>query len=254
MRHVEKEIDNLLDRYLEGVLTKEEVRLLHRQLEEDLPSGEVQDLLDHIKLPDDVLNPSAINPKKEVKIYYKHALPHHNRPKKQPEKSPFLYVVVIILLLIIPLIFYILPIQQRQKMFDRYYKPYSITAVQATFDNQALADQWRTAVFKYNNDNYLQAAKTLESLLDKQASEKYIIDFYVGLCYLSISESELALVHLNPVAEGINPLHHQATWYAALAQLQLNELEKAKNILQNIVQMPDSYNSDEAKEILKRLE
>lgn len=251
MRYVEREIDNLLDRYLEGVLTTEEVRLLHRQLENDLPSGEAQALLDSIELPDDLLNAPIVVRPKEHKIQYNKA---KNNPLRRSEKIGWLYAIVLLLVLVIPMFFYIAPIQQRQKLFNHYFRPYSITAVQDPFQEQAMAELWSNAAFKYNGDNYIQALQTLENIAKQSTDNQHVVNFYIGLCYLSLKDSERALPYLKQVADNINPLRHQANWYIALAQLQLNETENAKATLQTIISMPDSYNSDEAAALLKRLE
>lgn len=51
------EIDRILDGYLEGALTEAEVQVMHRQLDGNLPSGDLERLLAHIELPDELLSP-----------------------------------------------------------------------------------------------------------------------------------------------------------------------------------------------------
>lgn len=252
IRHVEQEIDKILDCYLEGVLTTDEVRLLHRQLDADLPSGDVQYILDRIELPDDLLYGSD-NPK-EVKIRYQRALPANVVPQAlQLQRSWLLYGVFGLLLLLLPLLFYVLPIQQHQKIFDRYFVSYSITSIPQQFNDQALEEQWHTAVFKYKNEHYLQTVKTLESLLTQPNIDTYAIHFYIGISYLAMSESERALSHLVTVAADINPLCQQANWYIALAHLQLNDITSTQAILRSIIETPDAYNREEAMALLANL-
>lgn len=54
-----QEIDRILDGYLEGVLTEAEVQVMHRQLDGNLPSGDLERLLAHIELPDELLAPKT---------------------------------------------------------------------------------------------------------------------------------------------------------------------------------------------------
>lgn len=262
MRHVEHEIDKILDRYLEGVLTTDEVRVLHRQLDDDLPSGDVQAVLDRIELPADLLEQPTVSV--QTKAYqrrpaYRLATP----PSVARLRLSAMYGTLTLLLFIIPCVLYMFcyvwPLRQQQKMVEQYFTPYNAASYPINIEDATIATTWQTAVFKYNNAaqynaaDYLTAAHTFETLLAQPFEDIYALHFYIGVSYIAAHQPSNALAHLAQVSTAVTPLRQQALWYMALAYLQNNNRVSAKNVLQQIVSTPNAYRQQEAKSLLAKL-
>ena len=110
------------------------------------------------------------------------------------------------------------------------------------------------AFVAYESQNYHKAINLFNSV--KNPEEAYI-DFYKGLCYMSINKPEEAINLLEPLSkistmEGKNKdFNEKAKWYLALSYIKINEDQNAVNTLNLLIDNPSSsYKKDDALEIL----
>ena len=103
--------------------------------------------------------------------------------------------------------------------------------------------------------NYQQAIKSFLEARD-QEQETPLIDFYLGLSYLSENRSKEALELLEPLSTlpGFQ-FNEQAQWYSGLAFLKLDQKDKAREIFGSLkYQATDKRIRQRAQRIIKSID
>jgi len=136
-------------------------------------------------------------------------------------------------------------------MYAKYYEAYpSITETRGDNDQNLLFNQ---AMSAYNEKEYEQA-ETIFTKLEEQQKLSSLESFYLGQSFLAQEKSEKAITYLQKSAE--NPAHFifaEANYYLALAHLQNNDSQAAKEILEKIATDTENTRNKTAKEMLKKL-
>ncbi len=258
MGKVEQEIDKLLDQYLDGRLSTDEVRLLHRQLEagnnpNNGYSTEFDEWVERVTLPDDLLHytPTIYTEpayKKQI-AYDEDTLPLVSG------RQILLWGVLFIFIMSLSLYWYVLPFEKNQSLFDKYFQPLPLHEVTYVTNSQKDNDLWRSAIFKYSDRKYAIAIQDLEKIRNNNndsdsEDNDNVIELLIGVCLLADREVNRALPHLTNLAASESPLHQQAKWFAALAYLQNSDSAKARFYLEQIAQNPQAYNNNMANVLL----
>lgn len=116
------------------------------------------------------------------------------------------------------------------------------------------ANTWLTASRAYREGRF----ETMVMILEDMRTENTLTaeqHFYLGLSYLYVQpcDAQAALSHFEKSERiGIPTLKAQLKWFKSLAFLELDEKEKAKILLEEIVQA-NSWKKDKAAELLERL-
>jgi len=109
---------------------------------------------------------------------------------------------------------------------------------------------WKEA---YLAGNYEESARLLKELLTRSdytyRSEAYL---YLGLCYMALDQPQEALGALGKVSPDSYD-HDHALWYQALAHLKMEQVEDARQILEQIVSLPGNTFADQARQLLSQL-
>lgn len=88
----------------------------------------------------------------------------------------------------------------------------------------------------YLNEDYLQAIRFFNQAIARN-NDDYEAHFYIGVSYLMSQSSEKAIPHFNILIENNDLMFNvPAQWYLALAYLQLEELELATPILEELLE------------------
>ena len=253
MRKLEQAIDNLLDQYLEGRLTEQEIKLLHEHLEHTHDEHLTNELLDKIHLPSDLLPTQATTPPKSDYEFLLHL------PANDPPEPGFRSLIKQYLPLLAGLVFVslLLPIgylfshRQQLTVFEHYFKPYPI--VQRTLPDPGLQEKWNSAAYRYIGHDYYRAIGEFNLLLNRQIADNYLDQFYIGISYLANNEPRQALEYLEQAAAVPSNIKQPAQWYLALAYLLNENHDLAKHILTDIVNGDNTFKKAEAQKLLEAL-
>ncbi|MEZ4883299.1 MAG: hypothetical protein R3E32_01090 [Chitinophagales bacterium] len=266
----QEQIDKLLDQYLDGKLTEEEVRLMHETLER---GGILTDAeLDKIVLPVDILQPSTLQKDniqqntKTTNTYHKledfKQFRNYHHPIVETSKAYSLVFIIVFftILVMAPFVYMLLPIHFNAKQtFNNNFSPYPINNIERDFNNNESAiSNWEKGVAAYKQGNYHSAVHILEDLSKNtdDNSQAYIDHFYIGISYLVEKEPKAAIDQLKQVLESQanSEWKAHANWYLALSYLQLNETQNTINYLKEIVANGDNtYHYDEAMKLLEEI-
>jgi len=267
----QEQIDKILDKYLEGELTEDEVRQMHETLEK----GEVitDSDLDKIILPVDILHPNK-EPKKTLietnptaNIHskleeFKQFGHHHRHPAIETSKAYTLVFIIVFFTVIVmaPFVYMLLPISfNAEQLFKNNFSPYPIDQVKRDFNgDRATSSKWKESKADYQDEKYHQAVHTLSDILENTSgnSSPHIDHFYIGVCYLAGKEPEAAVEHFEEVlkADFIGDWRATTNWYLALAYLELNKTQDSRKYLKEVIAVGDeAYNYEKALKLLEKL-
>ncbi len=131
---------------------------------------------------------------------------------------------------------------------DLYAKHFKLPAVEGVRGNNG--GPWRTA---YEQRKFPEAIAALEQLLsDPENRRPSNTHLYLGLSQLGLSQAAQAVASFEQVSPNSEEWS-DAQWYTALAYLKLNDITKAKTMLQAIKNEARHPWQAEAAEILKQL-
>jgi len=131
--------------------------------------------------------------------------------------------------------------QDHKALFSAYYQPYPNVfdpSVRGDIDTVSVN---RKAFQAYDQGNYAMAAEYFrEASSTDNKTERDIALLYLANCYLA-QDSATAAKDILTRIDDESHVSDQAKWYLALAYLNLNELNQATTILNELADHPDSY-------------
>ncbi|RRQ47445.1 hypothetical protein DZC72_17790 [Maribacter algicola] len=137
-----------------------------------------------------------------------------------------------------------------EKLFAAYYQTASNTSHPIVRDN-GTQNATTKAFVAYEMGLYQEALGLLESAYASSNNPELL--FYKAICYLQNNEPAMAVETFQKHLKFGDRLKEKSKWYLALAYLKVGDKRQAKNVLDQIVIEPNSYNSAKAKELLARL-
>lgn len=137
------------------------------------------------------------------------------------------------------------------KLYEAYYQPYPSVFNPNVRGSDDTVSMEKKAMAAYNQGDYATAAKYFETILKKDRDDQDITRLYLANCYLSTDSISAAKeILLNISAQ--SPVSDQATWYLALAQLKLQDVEGASALLEKLKRDSVSY-KDKATALLQEI-
>lgn len=133
------------------------------------------------------------------------------------------------------------------ELFAEHFEPYrALSEVRGDQD-----EHWTASMDDYRAGNYEDALKDLTEI----SEPKYLRDFYIGMCHLSVTEPEFdeAVTSLQRAVEGDHDYQQQARWYLALSYLGKGDMRNAKAALGQIAKQDGAFHQKEAAALLKQL-
>jgi len=240
--YYQEEIDKILDQYLAGKLSAEEVRLLHAKLQKGELNFLPEEEWEHIVLPPDVLHPSTHAEKMSGSVLYASAGNDFEWTENRYQKYRWAnsrYVVVTALLLglllLLPFAHLLLSLGKEQNLVSRYFSPHDILPVERSFTNPEAENLWHAAILKYRAGNYGASVASLNQLFVYQLPDAYIDHLYMGICHIGNAQPREALHHLNMAANTAPAdaaIKNLVNWYISLAYIQSGNAKEAKPMLE----------------------
>jgi len=143
---------------------------------------------------------------------------------------------IVLLLTIGSVYFSPLNFKSEKDIFQSYYNTYpAIMSFRSPVDQNEIEKILYDAFNYYDNDNFELAAKSFQSVIEKDSSN-HMSQFYLAICEMeneSFSVAEEYLVDLIHKEKHI--FWEQSHWYLALVYLKQNETNKAESILKKII-------------------
>ena len=131
----------------------------------------------------------------------------------------------------------------KQDLYANYYKPFKASNLRSN----ASEDIFWSGVELYQKQEYAMALPVFQkSLANTEGTDK--VQLLIGVCQLQLDQTEAAVTSFSQIQQGM--FLEDAKWYLALAHIRLNQEEKAKEVLQDIVAGKGNY-AQKATQILK---
>ncbi len=268
------EIDRLLDQYLDGELTEEEVRLMHETLENGDSLTEAE--LEKIVLPVDIIHPNKMqsstlqqttqtsNSYRKLEKFKQYTQHHHPIVETSKAYTLVFIIVFFTILVMAPFVYMLLPFHfNAEQTFKNHFSPYPIDDINRDFKNDFFASfNWKEGVDAYERENYNEAIDLFRDSLEErgETSDAYIDHFYIGVSHLtkSVSDPKTANKHLYKVLDYSSPeaskWKNPTHWFLALSYLQLNETQNSRSHLKEIIaEGSQAYHYEEALKLLEEL-
>jgi len=115
-------------------------------------------------------------------------------------------------------------------LFDANFESYPNTVQVITRGETNLSNE-KTAFIAYESENYEEAI----NLFGKLDQDLNYLDFYMGISYLKIGDSEKAIAMFKKSSTEDHEFREAASWYLALAYLKNNDEQNAKATLEQHV-------------------
>lgn len=239
----EKYTFEYLESYLDQSLPASEKAELENNLQQDIELRE--ELARHQQTRQLVRQMAAEETREKVgKIF------REQQANKRKSSSPFLRIAAGVAILLTIGLGYILslPSANPQELAATYFEPFPDRVTTMSADNDVSLN---TAMDAYNQGDYTTASNEFEQL-SKDGSQQEIIDLYAGIAAMQANNTQLAISKLNHLHQESNDYGEVASWYLALTYLQQEETDKARPILQALVEA-EGYRASSAQTLLKSL-
>lgn len=141
------------------------------------------------------------------------------------------------------------PSEGSEELYQKYYTP--LIANTATTRNSSNIDPFSGAVEFYKQGQYKAAAAAFSDLLHKD-SNCVSIRFFSGITLIEIGDYNQAIGLLNEVAAKNMEYKKEAQWYLGLAYLKVGETQKATTCIEKLAESKGYY-QDQAQDLLSHL-
>lgn len=225
MDQQEKNIDQI-DRYLNGQMTEQEKKDFELSLEED---DEFKALFEFVS---DTQKAQAVNELTSLKAKLNNTESNY---KRRRQNTSYLKVAAsIILLATLGYFIYNATLQSADTtvLFDKYYEVYPNVVAPVSRDAET-SDNTFTAYEKGNYQEVIDELVTVENPTDTT-------NFYLGQAHLALGNYMPAIKTFDQI-KSTSGFYDQALWYSALANLKINNMDRCKHILQQLIDTESSY-------------
>jgi hypothetical protein len=219
------------------------------RLSVDEQAAFARDLLQHedLKLRLDQIHTMITGVQVGFNRELKQELQQHERQLKVAEKPrrilfaskwPLLVAASVALLVVAVVVIVELRPPAPASLYAAYYEPYPNVVQPLTRSSEAS----QQALALYEAGRYAEAAESLESLHAAGLLPETVTDFYLGMCYLELNESGLAIERFTEVIQsGASSFTRPAQWYRALAWLSVDNADEAAKGLESLAAGDDVY-------------
>ena len=266
----------IFDRYLDGRLTGEELKIFEKSLRDDnelaaeldqykklhsasekLVSGEMNDQFElsfdqkvNQQAKDDIADYKKQDITKDVALQnFKQNLEQVNRRRI----SPLWYAAAVLLAgaITTALVLVLNSQSGMPEMFAKYYEPYQQS--DKIFEITRSNDDLYFAVRLYEAGDFSRANLLFKQLADSSSFTSYS-HFYAGLIYIHQEKWELAIEALNQVISGgDSDILSDARWYLGLCYLRVENASAAKEQFEILSEAENDY-SKRASKIIRHLD
>ena len=145
----------------------------------------------------------------------------------------------------------LLPSDDQEKIFSKYYEPYSPVSAVTRSSDAGENESFARALVSYKSADY-QAAAAGFSKAVLEESTSLSARFFLGITQLETGNYERAIEILDRVANRQGEYAKEAIWYLGLAYIKTGNKAKAYRYFEILASSPGYY-SDRSEKILRRL-
>lgn len=244
-------IDEILDQYLDGLITEEEMRNMHLQLENKQKDEDIDALLEKIELPVDILV-APNTPRVPPNQIFTTPLEPTNARERFLHQLP--YWVVLLITMAMLFVAYSMFYHSHLVMADQYFKPYAIATIERSFTSNKQKNEWTKAIVAYETPDYIAATTHFKNILNQQPKDDFIDSFFAGVCHLALHQPREAIIYLNKSTENSNiAWKNTAYWYLGLAYLSNENIMAARQYLEKVALADSHIHKNDAIEILQKI-
>ncbi|RMG81662.1 MAG: hypothetical protein D6714_12615 [Bacteroidetes bacterium] len=112
----------------------------------------------------------------------------------------------------------------------------------------------QTAINAYREEDFIQSLDAFNEYLLKVNPNNDFARFHAGICALKTHQPDVAIANFSRLISVKNDYSEQATWFLALAHIQKNNRQNARELLTTLVQTgTDTTLKDKAAKLLQEL-
>ena len=136
-------------------------------------------------------------------------------------------------------------------VYDKYYKPYDVTVTYRS-GNTEVDRLLLNALERYEEKDYEHALVLFEEILTNRSNDM-AINLYSGISYMEEEKYQKATKSFNNIiSDKDNLFIEQARWYLSMCYLKTDKVNKAEEVLNEIIE-EEGYYKEQAIKVLKDL-
>lgn len=171
------------------------------------------------------------------------------QPRIRSASRSWAAIAATIALLLAAGLWWFWPSPSPQQWYADYYQAYELQWSQRSQTDKTLAQIAQL----YQDKAYAAALPRFQALLAEQPNQPQL-QIAAGICLLELNQPQAALPYFEAIRQSNDLLlKDQATWYAALAHLKLEDLPRTRSLLQSLTTDPSADHHTEAQTLLKKL-
>ena len=143
--------------------------------------------------------------------------------------------------------------QSDERLFSQYFQTYDSDYLALRGENDAVNPMLNRAMETYRQKDFLQSIPLFESYLET-APENTVAVFHAGMACIEAGQYKKAVRYLELVRLNDSDYYEDASWYLALAHLQLKETAEAVAVLLDLSKLKNGYYEKQVKALLPKLQ
>ncbi|MEP0987220.1 hypothetical protein [Ekhidna sp.] len=239
------------------MISEENIMLIRKYLDGDLSSDEKElfnekrsskDFNDELKFQEELIKHLSAQISSERKAIMLEDFRRVRKNQKKSTKSSkqiYYYIAAAVSLLIISFsTIQLLKTKSNEQIFESYFIPYDGVTIK-----RGQEDQLSQGMKAYSNGDYNEALIFFQdNAIGTTEPENFLL---IGNCHLALNEAEKSLIWFNKISRTENKIAYSAAlWYKSLAYIKLEEVEKSRHLLEELVQSNSIY-EPKASQLLK---
>jgi len=235
-------MDKLIDKYVKGIATLDEVEQVEQLMQDDPDMAKEVSFRQNLK---------SVASKADEEQFLSVLKGIEKNDKVSHSRGYLYWIASVAAILIIGFIaFNFWPNKTSNDLFATHYEPYR-NVVKPVTRGETEMDSLSQAFYDYENKNYDKALSYLNAL--KERPESQVLEFYRAMIYIEQEEFDKAYQTLKLyTSQGEAKLKAQSLWYMALLNIRKGNIEEAKNQLQQLIDL-GTFKASSARAILQEL-
>ncbi len=135
-------------------------------------------------------------------------------------------------------------------MYNAYYDMDDLPSFTMRSEEASLL---ATATMEFKDKEYAQALKKFKAYFSTAENIDPLVHIYTGLIYANQNQLDKSIAELDFLANSTSIDAGKAKWFKVMVYLRFDDKANAKITLKEILEKPNNYKYEEAKELLKNL-